>query len=465
MTGANSAVPSQGGSRLEGVVASVSAETAILAFPATLARAANLTIGTLIAIEGITPIIASVAAMETPAGLTEPGQVEIVFAEVRLLGSLEAGIPMARVTCPSVGASARLLDEREAIEAREAALKEPLNLAAGERPLSLELQHLMRDGLVIAGQPLQTAPLFALIIRKLLLGSFPARLIVLDPDDLFTDSFGGAASVVDLSLGLAPIGLLNADEIAAVLGAVQEPLSEDERRLLRMAVRGQGGQLRSLIAELDRIGSASQDDTKPASSLSARLRRAREDDRLALFLSEEADALDADMVVQNLFRLPDGRPPMTVCQLGNLVPELHRPAAKIIQRFAKTLAKTSGGRIPVLFAAHQVDRLMGEAPEPSAHFASLTTARTFASGQSGIATHGAKAEGAGTEAIELALRSLRAGEALLLDPMLPWPQAFTPQALPEGAQPGGSRQTGSEGEGDARALLAKVASAFAGGRG
>jgi hypothetical protein len=153
---------------------------------------------------------------------------------------------------------------------------------------------------------------------------------------------------------------------------------------------------------------------------------------------------------------------MTVCQLGNLAPELHRPAARIILRFARTLAKTSGGRIPVLFAAHQIDRLIGEAPEPSPHFASIATARSFVAGQSGLAGYGAKAEGPGTEAVELALRSLREGEALLLDPLLPWPQPFVPQGLPEGAQPGGSRRSPQEGEGDARVLLAKVASAFAG---
>jgi hypothetical protein len=319
----------------------------------------------------------------------------------------------------------------------------------------------MRDGFAIAGQPLHTASIFALIIRKLLLGSFPARMIVLDPDDLFTESFGGAASVVDLSLGLAPVGLLAADEIAGILSAVQGPLEDEERRLLRDAVRGQGGALRSLVAEIDRLAEADPETSKAASSLNARLRRAREDERLSLFFGEEAEGLSADDVVQNLFRLPDGRPPMTVCQFGHVSPALQPVTARIILRFARTLAKTSGGRIPVLFAAHQVDRLLGEAPEPSAYFAPLCTARTFTAGQSGIAAYGAKIEGPGTEAASLALRSIGEGECLLLDPLLPWAQAFTPQGLPDGAKPG--QHQSDQGSGDARTLLTRVAAAFAGG--
>jgi hypothetical protein len=153
---------------------------------------------------------------------------------------------------------------------------------------------------------------------------------------------------------------------------------------------------------------------------------------------------------------------MTVCQFGQIAPSLHRTAAKIILRFARTLAKTSAGRIPVLFAAHQVDRLLGEAPEPSAHFATIGTARIFTAGRSGIACHGARIDGPGTEAAQLGLRALREDECLLLDPGLPWPQPFVPQALPEGAQPA-RRRPGGEGEGDARSLLSRVAAAFATG--
>lgn len=460
---------------LAGVVAAVSAVRTLIAMPADRARAAGVTVGTYLEVEGNPRAIAVIRGVETPAADADADAFELVIAEAELVGRLdEDGLPQRQPGCPSVGARATLLDIEAALGEWQSGFVAPLPLGRATDDLSLHLdgQRLLREGLSILGDSdEETAPTLAVIVRALLRQSFPARLVFIDKDDLFTESFGRAASVVDVSRALLPAGLLTAEEMRACLEAFGDTLTGEEWRILRTAAGAEDRSLGQLIATLEHErGQAGAGADDAHASLIRRLRDARDDERLALFFGEDAGELTPEAVLQRIFRLPDGRPPMAVCQLGGLEEVLKPVAADVILRLSRTLAEQARGRVPVLLAVQGAETLFRAGadlkPEPG-QFAVLRAGTVSAGSKLSILhRHGATiadhGDGEGARAdLSRECSRLEFGEALLVDSKLPWPQRFTVDALPDKAVPQRASLRAAPEQADIHTLLHSVLDAFA----
>ncbi|GGY43365.1 hypothetical protein [Parvularcula lutaonensis] len=459
-----------------GVVAAVSAVHTLVAMPADRARDAGVTVGTYLEIEGDPRAIAVIRGVETPAADADADSFELVIIEAELVGRLSCeGIPQPQPCCPAVGARATILDREAALGEWQSRFAAPVPLGAAtcDTSLLLDAQRLLAEGLEIVGDSDQdTGETLAVVVRALLRQRFPARLVFLDADSRFTASFGRAASIVDCNQALLPAGLLTSEEMRACLEAFDTPLTDDEWYFLRMAQVAGERSLKQLIAAFERergqAGAASHD---AYASLLRRLRDARDDERLALFFGEAAEDLTPEAILQRLFRLPDGRPPMAVCQLGDVDDALKPVAARVILRLSRTLGEQAAGRVPVLLAIDGCDDLFTERDELSAVHGRFAVVRSAGYGAEAsslcilhrhAATIARLGEGQGAEAdIARECSRLEPGEALLLDPKLPWPQPFTVDPLPQKAIPSATRRENASAEMDVQALLNAVVEAFA----
>lgn len=440
-----------------GVVASVDARRVLIAMPAEGARSASLTVGTQLLIDGRPDTVAVVSGVETPAADADAERFELVIAEAAMVGRIndEGGVE-PRPMSPPVGARVSLLDTDHVLSVRETSLGRPIPIGGAPGPISLEGERLLDQGLSLCGARHATAPALAVVLRSLLRQRFPARIVLIDPTDLFTDSFGGAAAVVDGSLGIVPCGYLTAEELSACLELIGEPLDSGEQRVLRSMARGRGGTLQDLISDVERERGQGAPGAACASMV-RRLHAARDDGRLAPFFGSDADRLTPEDVLQSFFRLPDGRPPMAICQLGGVAPVIRPLAAQVITRLGRMLAESTHGRVPVLVASHELSDLKADHnDEPSPFFATITTGRTFSGAEPALLLEGVAIER--TSDAALAAQALDEGEAILMDPTLPWPQLFVLDELPDHAVPQGRRSSG--GPGDVRSLIEAALSAF-----
>ncbi len=443
----------------KGVVASVSARTIVAAMPAEMATKAGLSVGSLLLIDGNTRAIAAVRGVETPAANIDAKTFELVLIEAELCGRVAtSGCVEPQIACPAVGSKVSLLNIDEALLRREGQLHHKLlvgSVAGGA--VSVDANQLLPGGIHLSGAPLSTASTLAVLLRGLLRSGFPARLVLLDPDALFTESFGAAASLVDVSAGLAAPGFLTASEIADALEACGEPLLHEERMALHAVAKGQGGPLSELISALDGLQGADLG----AKSLIRRLTDARRDPRYQAFFGEVTDHLTSEDVLQTFFRLPDGRPPMALCQMNTLDPALRPVAASFLVRMAKTLSNATAGRVPVVVAAHRSDRLGLERVDPTPYFGLISAARSMGPLDGMTLLHPGTVLSDEDDWLELSAAQLQDGEAVLVDPSLPWPQRFEVEVLPERAVPGG--QTGArQPNADIRSLMETVNQAFGG---
>lgn len=443
-----------------GVIASVAPGRVIAALSASFAQEEGVTIGTLLKIDGEPASVAIVTGLEAPAADIDAEAFDVVLAEAELIGRIGADeLVESRIQCPTVGVRTSRLDTSAALAARESSMRLAVTIGEAAGPFSIEGDRILSEGVSIVGPDLASARAMAVTVRSLLRQGFPARMVLVDPDNLFTRSFGNAASIVDASEGFIAPGLLTADELAGCLEAVGDPLSSEDVRLLKTVMRGQGGTLRDLIGDLEREREQGAPGTGAAcASVVRRLRAAREDARLAPVFGENADHLSPDDLLQRLFRLPDGSPPMAVCQLGGCEAALQPILTRIILRLSRTLARSTEGRIPVLMAVHGADRLfcLEDDTEPTGSFAVLSAGREpFVAG----ATLYHAAAKVTDDGIAAQLKQLDGADLLALDWELPWPQALTLTPLPETAQPRPLTSAGVER--DVHALINAARSAFA----
>lgn len=446
--------------QLSGIVASVSPGRVLVAFSADRARDAGLTVGTLLRIDAGFGAVACVDAVETPAAEADADHFELVIAEARLVGRLdrEGGVD-PRPLAPPVGARSYLLDTRKALGIREERLIRPVPIGQAEGAFSLEGEAFLDRGLVLCGAPRHTAATMAVVIRSLLRERFPARIVLIDTDDLFTDSFGGAASLVDARLGIVPASYLTAEELARCLEIIGEPLTDGERQVLRSMARGQGGRLQDLISDVERERGQGAPGTGAAcASLIRRLHEARDDHRLAPFFGADADRLAPEDVLQALFRLPDGRPPMTLCQLGGVARAMKPLVARVIARIGRMLAEATRGKVPVIVAAHGLEAGdIADQPQMTTPFFSVIGTSLDAPIEGpALLGQGTRCEVTSPQAMMVA--SLGGGEVLVVDRSLAWPQVVALDPLPDHAQPR-SRMPVPPG-GDVRSLIDSVIHAF-----
>lgn len=402
--------------------------------------ARGVQLGDLLMAEGPMPLVARVTAVESP-----PAEADAELAGI-LVAEAEIAPPNGRSGYPVVGASVHPFPFSEALMQRHASLRGPLPIGEAEGDVfALDTDSLRTCGLSIIGDDeTERRSALAVVVRALLRSGFPARMVFLDPEGLFTHSFGAAASIVDCSEALVPAGLMSAEELSACLAVAGGALTAEERRCLDHLVSARAGRpLSDYVDYCDRQrGEGPAGSVAAWADLGARLRAAARDLRLAPFFGAAAEDLTAEDLLQVLFRLPDGRPPMAVCQFQGMARELQPIAASVVARLARVLAMRSAGRIPVLMIADNADVLLPQPVSLPEHFSTLFAGKTDD----------------GPVAGRPRITCLAQGEAIFTDPALPWEPRFTVDRLPDRAVP--RRVAEGPAEAGPHALLEAIAEAF-----
>ncbi|MEM9810876.1 MAG: DUF87 domain-containing protein, partial [Pseudomonadota bacterium] len=347
-----------------GFVAAVTHTDIVLAIPRSAEGLTALKIGAVVAMGLDDELIGVVTALDTPVPVAEPRADDIILARVMAVGGIaHDGQITPHAPPPSVGARVRLLHADQRLVLRRQSLKAPIPLGTGadDEPFDLDLTALLNGLLTIEGDSgTGKSCSLAVVIRNLLKARFPGRIVLIDTAGAFGRSFGGGAEIVEVTETLVPVTMLTADDIAACLAIDGYPLSEQEHAALQAAVKAEYEdahrqrrapryRMADVISRCHRLAEqASRETTSGYQSVGDRLSAAARDPRLALFFGEDAGRLTAEDVLQTLFRLPDGRPPMAVLQLHHLSADVAPIAASVILRLARDIAEAAGDQIPVL---------------------------------------------------------------------------------------------------------------------
>jgi len=471
-----------------GRVVAVSGRRVVIAVPGTQATEETLTAGLIVRLTGETDSVAVVLGFHHPAPDLETVTDEVVLADAWLAGRLENGRARRRLAPISIGAEAFVLSRGEEIAARRNTMAAPMVLGETSEgtPVSVDGQKLLGGIMTIEGEPRSgRSASLAVIGRSLLSGKFPARLVLIDPDGLFADSFGNAAEVVDAADGIAPVSMLTQSEIVACLELIDEPLSADEHWALGQALENQAvaGPLGDLLARIDRLAERGDEATGRAfDELAKRLVAAAEDPQLGVFFGESADRLTPQDVLQRCFRLPHGRPPMAIIQLHHLDPDVRGVASAVLVRLARMVAEASQGVVPVLVLIDEADALLEASEAASVMFEPVPEGVDFGV----IAVSNARpaqpsqyrlvhrlndpdlkadllpSEEDPTSLLYADLDGLRPGEAMLLDRSCPWPQSLTTTQLREKAVPSRRRAQAEKPEMTRAELIDAITSAWQG---
>ncbi|MEM1379121.1 MAG: DUF87 domain-containing protein [Pseudomonadota bacterium] len=433
----------------------------------------GIRMGDRVVFSGVPQALGIVTGFEAPVGPTEAAKSDAVFVEVRTVGVLKTDGSAAKSAAqPSIGADAYRLPS--SVETAEAAMGRPI--AIGERhggiPAVVDASSLLGRVLTITGDAVSgKSAALGILLRALLSNGFPARIVLIDPEGLFAQTFGQAACVVDGSEGLVSLPMMTNDEIVALVSAVGEPLSQPKEqccyRMLRYA--GAGADLEDLRDACGRLRSAEMADAQLYDGLGSRLRLLAEDQRYKAFAGAGMDAVTTESVLQKFFRLPDGRPPASVIQLNGLAPELRSLAASILMRLGLAVATGSNGAVPVIMALDGAEAMFRKLPDvrvsgfgliasgeglepPASGITLLHRIRSKADRDNAVPEGEPLAE----ELMEV-LPTLATGEAVLIDPDYPWPVRLTVADLPARALPRPAQQ--SQAPRDPQGLLSAIADA------
>ena len=299
---------------------------------------------------------------------TDPSPDDIFMVEVSIF-------PGADMRAVGIGSSLRLVTaaERHALHSEGVVSPLPIGEADwgdGVVPYLLDAQSLLGTHTILSGaHGSGKSCTLAVIFRSLLRTRFSGRLVLIDPLGGFAHSFGGGADITDTEEALIPFGMMAPEHVAAALDVASAPLMPEELALLRGLMRrsdihaqnfrGQSSVSPSLSSVIDACHhrADSSDARDPARGLAVKLSTAARDPRLRAFFGEAASSLTAADVLQNLFRLPDGRPPMSVLQLGGFDPQVRPIAAAAILHLTRQFSAMAGEQIPLMVGIDSVDGL------------------------------------------------------------------------------------------------------------
>jgi hypothetical protein len=411
--------------------------------------------GDLLKIDGEAPVIVRLSGFE----IAQFGEESAILYEAEVLGRLEDdGRYTASQAVIPPDAEVFPFDAGEALAAQLRTMRYPLPIgsAGTDRPVHLDAERLFTEGAVLVGEKGSgRSATLAVIIRSMLRERIPARVVLVDRDNVFAPSFGTAADIVEAGSGLVPLGLLSEEELRSALqiatGALNPSESVHLPRIRAEALR-RGGRVAHFVAAAEHLD---------AMGIAGRIRDAAADPRLGVFFGRGADNLTAQGVMQKIFRLPNGQPPMAVLQLGGLSPAMADLVTGVVARLSCDVALASRGTIPVLLAIDGSDERLPpaykEAAKARGNGFGLLPSRERPEGNEAILLQHKAHPGTGAR---LQALHIEPGEAILIDSSLPGPVVFGVTPLPERSLPFSSES--GAGQNDQGDLMAAIAAAWSG---
>ncbi len=340
-------------------------------------------------------IIASVSAMSCPTPDLESDQNEILIAELELVGEIsEKGT--VRGFERGIGAYPVLGDVVALPTAIDLSLIYGTNndknvrvgLISGVDSIlaTVDSTKLTQGNFAILGKPGSGKSCAAVrLVRSFFQQRHSGRVIMFDRHNEHSQSFGRAAHRVPLTSGIIPHWVLTFDELVHILNLESGEVSQEEIEILEEAIpaakrlysqRGVDSRaaadshliqldvpvpykVADLVSYIDKSIHTDNDRTGASHRrLRSRLMMISRDPRYAFIFGRLSAADNLSVLLSDLFRFPTEGQPVTVVDLSDLTIELADVLVSVISRLALTVAKWSGGAVPILLVLEDAHRFV-----------------------------------------------------------------------------------------------------------
>ncbi len=356
--------------------------------------------GTLLKVDTpISVVLCLVSALSAPAPSELDSETELWIAEIELVGELfknSNGIPekfrRGVMAYPNLGDLIYKCSHEELQKAYSWDNEETITIGKIHQDQSIDAvirvnemlgKHFAVLGSTGTGKSCSTA----LLLRKILVKNPEGHIVLIDPHNEYTQSFGKMAEVISVNELQLPFWFLTFEEIVEVLvgdrkGKAKEieiladliPMAKaryanGKRGGGRLKVRTSDNANFSVDAPLPYRISDIMDllnehmgrlDVKnyigPYKALKARIEAVTSDVRYSFMFGSTTVQDQMAAILGKLFRIPvDGRP-ITIIEMTGLPSEVINVAVSVIARMAFDFALWSGGRVPITIVCEEAHR-------------------------------------------------------------------------------------------------------------
>ncbi len=364
-------------------------------------------VGSMVCIEtGTADIVAGVSGLSSPTPGIDNEEGQVLIAELELIGELHTKddgnweFRRGLSTFPALGDIAAgmtnadlalIYGMHETSRMRVGQVSD-----AGGIPARLDPDELLNGNFALfgsagAGKSCGTA----VLVRALVKSRHPVKIVLIDPHNEYTRSFGRAANVLNIANGVIAHWILTFRELVYALGVASGTLSKPEMDILASALCAAKKRFiqanptsSSMRAAADGIR-ISVDTPIPyrMADVSTYIEKAIQSDGINnketyRHLKARIDAVVKDHqyrvlfggvaardcladFLSNLFRIPTAAKPITVLQFGDLEPEICEVIVSVVARYAQLIAESQKGDVPLLLLLEEAHRYLPENPKQS----------------------------------------------------------------------------------------------------
>ena len=356
--------------------------------------------GTLLKVDTpISVVLCLVSALSAPAPTEHDGETELWIAEIELVGELfknKDGIPdsfrRGVMAYPGLGDLIYLCKHEELQKAYSWDNEETIAVGKIHQDQSIDAvirvnemlgKHFAVLGSTGTGKSCSTA----LLLRKILEKNPEGHIVLIDPHNEYTQSFGNMAEVISVNELQLPFWFLTFEEIVEVLvgdrkGKLKEveiladmiPMAKaryanGKRAGSRLSVRTSDNANFSVDAPLpyrisdlmdllnEQMGRLEMKNSiGPYKALKARIEAVTSDVRYSFMFGSTTVQDRMAEIIGRLFRIPVNGRPITIIEMTGLPSEVINVAVSVIARMAFDFALWSGGKVPITIVCEEAHR-------------------------------------------------------------------------------------------------------------
>lgn len=356
--------------------------------------------GTLLKVDTpISVVLCLVSALSAPAPTDLESEAELWIAEIELVGELfknEQGIPdhfrRGVMAYPGLGDLIYKCSHRELQKAYAWDNEETICIGKIHQDQSIEAvvrvnemlgKHFAILGSTGTGKSCSTA----LLLRQILAKNPEGHIVLIDPHNEYTRSFGGMAEVISVNELQLPFWFLTFEEIVEVLvgdrkGREKEieilgdliPMAKaryanGKRGNGRLSVRTSDHANFSVDAPLpyrisdimdllnESMGRLEvKNSIGPYKAIKARIEALTSDVRYAFMFGSTTVQDQMAAILGRLFRIPVNGKPITIIEMTGLPSEVINVVVSVIARMAFDFALWSGGQVPITIVCEEAHR-------------------------------------------------------------------------------------------------------------
>ncbi|MEO1135487.1 MAG: ATP-binding protein [Pseudomonadota bacterium] len=360
-------------------------------------RASRPQLGAIMSVDvGASIVLGLVSAMTNPAPSLEAGVVDMRIIEIELIGEFSkptinapARFRRGVTAYPTLGDSVHVATRDEltalfavngAASVRVGVVKQDADIPATVNVEEIFSRHCAVLGTTGAGKSCAVALLLRAVLQR-----FPhAHIVILDPHNEYSNSFGDSAAVFDPTSFNLPYWMLTFDELVEVLYPGRSRDSEEVEiladllpaaRKMNLTGSGRGARLRTdltaitvdtptpyriseLLGLIDKAlgGLDGTRNVAPYKRLRSRLYTVSQDARYAFMFGGLTVQDTLKDMLSELFRIPaDGRP-VSVIELGGLPAEVVQVVVSVVSRLAFEFGLWSKGAAPIALVCEDAHR-------------------------------------------------------------------------------------------------------------